>query len=163
MTSSGNFLTMKITTHRVKDVNMKIKEYFKLRLVTVSCKSALLLFLSIFMSLCVNPNADSGSNLVEYSFSGNWRGNGTDSEGNSFAFFAKVSHLGENKYRMFILNELNSQNKPIHIMDGVLENNTFSYTADEGLYEGGGTLSKDMFEGYYKGPVDGTYTMRRVK
>ena len=47
-------------------------------------------------------------------------------------------------------------------MDGVLENNTYSYTADDGAYEGSGTLSKDLFEGYYKGPVDGTFRMWRI-
>jgi hypothetical protein len=40
---------------------------------------------------------------------------------------------------------------------------TYSYTADDGSYEGGGTLSKDLFEGYYKGPIDGTYKMWRIK
>jgi hypothetical protein len=47
-------------------------------------------------------------------------------------------------------------------MNGALENNKFSYTSDEGLYEGIGTLSEDLFEGYYKGPVDGTYRMWRI-
>ena len=62
----------------------------------------------------------------------------------------------------FHIDELDTVKKPLHVMEGVLENNKFPYTADEGLYEGGGTLSKDLFEGYYKGPVDGTYKMWRV-
>ena len=66
-------------------------------------------------------------------------------------------------YRMLILDKLNTLNKPLHIMDGVLGKNKFSYTADEGTYKGGGTLSKDLFEGYYKGPVDGTFRMWRIK
>jgi len=114
------------------------------------------------LSSCTNPNANSGSDQVNYPFSGNWQGNGSDSEGNPFTFVAKVSHLGDDKYRMLILDELDTPNEPMHIMDGVLENNKFTYAADEGLYEGGGTLSKDLFEGYYKGPVDGTYQMRRM-
>ena len=96
-------------------------------------------------------------------FSGDWQGNGTDSAGNEFAFFAKVSHLGDNRYRVLILDKLDTLRKPIHIMDGVLEDNQFPHTADEGLYEGGGTLSEDTFEGYYKGPIDGTYRMWRTK
>ena len=64
---------------------------------------------------------------------------------------------------MLILDALDTLQKPIHIMDGVLENNTYSYTADDGAYEGSGTLSKDLFEGYYKGPVDGTYKMWRIE
>jgi hypothetical protein len=96
-------------------------------------------------------------------FSGCWQGNGTDSAGNEFAFAAKVSHLGDNKYRVLILDKLDTLRNPIHIMDGVLENNQFPHTADEGLFEGGGTLSEDTFEGYYKGPIGGTYRMWRIK
>ena len=96
-------------------------------------------------------------------FSGDWQGNGTDSAGNEFAFAAKVGHLGDNKYRVLILDKLDTLRKPIHIMDGVLENSQFPHTADAGLYEGGGTLSEDTFEGYYKVPIDGTYKMWRIK
>jgi hypothetical protein len=95
--------------------------------------------------------------------SGDWQGNGADSAGNEFAFVAKVNHLGDNKYRVLILDKLNTLKKPIHIMEGLLENGKFSYTADEGIYEGGGTLSEDMFEGYYKGLIAGTYKMWRIK
>ena len=128
----------------------------------MSCKSIALLSLCLFLSSCTNLTANSGSNQANYSFIGNWQGNGTDSEGNAFTFFAKVGHLGDNKYRILTLRDLDTLDEPIHIMDGVLENNKFSYTADEGLYEGGGTLSEDLFEGYYKGPVDGTYKMWRI-
>ena len=99
--------------------------------------------------------------MANYQFIGEWQGNGTDAEGNEFTFFAKVSHLGDNKYRVLILDKMDALKKPIHIMEGRLEKNRFSYTADESLYEGGGTLGKDIFEGYYKGPVDGTYKMWR--
>jgi hypothetical protein len=96
-------------------------------------------------------------------FSGDWQGKGTDSAGNQFAFAAKVSHLGANKYRVLILDKLDTLKSPIHIMDGALENNQFLHTADEGLYKGGGMLRGDTFEGYYKGPIDGTYKMWRIK
>ena len=129
----------------------------------MSCKSIALLSLCLFLSSYTNLTANSGSNQANYSFIGNWQGNGTDSEGNAFTFFARVSHLGNNKYRILTLRDLDTLDEPIHIMDGVLENNKFSYTADEGLYEGGGTLSEDLFEGYYKGPVDGTYEMWRIE
>jgi len=142
---------------------MNIEDYFKLWPVIVSCKSIALLSLCFLLSSCANPNANLGSNPITYPFSGNWQGNGTDAEGNEFTFFAKVSHLGDNKYRVLILDKLDTLEKPMHIMDGVLENNKFAHTADEGLYEGGGTLSKDLFEGYYKGPVHGTYKMWRIK
>lgn len=139
---------------------MSEEKHFMLRPII---EALVLLSLWSFFISCTNPNANSGSNQANYPFSGNWQGNGTDSEGTPFTFFAKVSHLGDHKYRMLILDKLDTLNEPLHIMDGVLENNKFTYAADEGLYEGGGTLSKDLFEGYYKGPVDGTYKMWRIK
>ena len=48
-------------------------------------------------------------------------------------------------------------------MDGVMKDRTYTYTADGGSYTGAGKLDGDVFEGYYKGPVDGTYKMQRVK
>jgi hypothetical protein len=63
---------------------------------------------------------------------------------------------------MLILTDLDAQNEPLHIMEGILENNKFIYTSDNGQYKGDGTLGKDRFKGYYKGPVDGTFTMRRI-
>ena len=142
---------------------MNIEEYFKYGSVIVSCKTIAVLSLCIFLSSCTDLNANSDKNQVNYPFSGDWQGNGTDSEGNEFTFAAKVSYLGDNKYRLLILDKLDTLNKPIHIMDGVLENNKFSYAADEGTYEGGGSLGKDLFEGYYKGPVNGNFRMWRIK
>jgi len=142
---------------------MKIGMQFKFGSAMVIGKSIALLFLCLLLSACTNQEADTDSNQANYPFIGNWQGNGVDSAGNPFDFFAKVSTLGENRYRMLILDALDTQNEPMHTMDGVLEHNKFSYTADEGLYEGGGTLGKDRFEGYYKGPVDGTFTMWRIE
>jgi hypothetical protein len=139
---------------------MSEEKHFMLRPIVAAL---VLLFLCTFLISCTNPNANSDSNQANYSFSGNWQGNGTDSEGNEFTFAAKVSHLGDNKYRVLFLDKLDTLKEPMHIMDGVLENNKFLCTADEGLYDGGGTLSKDLFEGYYKGPVDGTFKMWRIK
>jgi len=126
------------------------------------CKSIVLLSLCLVLSSCTNSEKSSNSNLENYSFTGDWHGDGTDSKGNQFKFFARVSHSGDNRYRMLILTDLDKPNEPIHIMDGVLENNRFSYTSDEGLYKGNGTLSKDRFDGYYKGPVDGKYRILRI-
>ena len=127
--------------------------------IIISFELACLLFVCLFLSSCVNINTISNSNKESYLFSGNWQGSGIDSEGNEFIFAAKVIDLGNNNYRVLILDKLDTQKKPMHIMVGVLKNNKFSYTADEGLYEGGGELSNEMFKGYYKGPVDGTYKM----
>lgn len=96
-------------------------------------------------------------------FAGDWAGSGVDSEGNTAEFAAKVIDLGENHYRVLVLDALDTEKKPMHVMDGVLFDGEFPYTADEGLYTGSGTLEGDTFIGYYKGPVDGTFTMHRIK
>jgi hypothetical protein len=140
-----------------------IENLFKLGGAVMSCKSIVKALLCLCLSSCANLTSDSGNHQMNDPFVGNWQGNGSDSEGNAFTFFARVSHLGYSKYRILTLRDLDKPDEPIHIMEGVLENNNFSYTADEGLYEGGGTLSENLFEGYYKGPVDGSYTMWRIK
>ena len=101
--------------------------------------------------------------IEDDSFAGNWTGSGVDSEGNEFTFAAKVTALGDDNYRVLILDKLDTTNEPMHIMDGILKDGQYEYTADEGLCTGGGTLDGDEFEGYYKGPIDGTFTMERVK
>jgi hypothetical protein len=118
--------------------------------------------LCLSISSCTNTKSGYDNDQVNYQFIGLWQGNGKDAEGNGFTFAARVTYSGENRYRLLILDKLDTAKEPIHIMDGVLENNRFQYTADNGLYEGRGTLSKERFEGYYKGPVDGTYTMWRI-
>lgn len=128
----------------------------------MSCKSIALFFLCLVLNSCTNSKDNSDSSQVNYSFIGNYEGEGSDSEGNHFNFFSKVSHLGESKYRMLILTDLDAQNEPLHIMEGILENNKFIYTSDNGQYKGDGTLGKDRFKGYYKGPVGGTFTMWRI-
>ena len=126
------------------------------------CKSITLLALSLVLGSCTNPKDNSDNSQINYSFIGNYEGEGADSEGNSFNFFAMVSHSGDNKYRMLILADLDKPNEPLHVMDGVLEDNKFIYTSDNGQYKGDGTFEKDRFEGYYKGPVNGTFTMQRM-
>ncbi|MBN1907117.1 MAG: hypothetical protein JW927_18705 [Deltaproteobacteria bacterium] len=128
----------------------------------MSSRSIALLSLCLVVSSCSNTKIGDDNDQVNYPFTGNWQGNGKDSEGNGFTFAGRVMHSGVNRYRIMILDKLDTLKEPIHIMDGVLENNRFIYTADNGLYEGEGMLNKDMFEGFYKGPVDGTYTMWRI-
>jgi hypothetical protein len=96
-------------------------------------------------------------------FAGDWAGSGVDSDGNEFTFAAKVTALEDNGYRVLVLDTLDSQKEPLHIMKGILEDNKFVYTADEGLYSGGGELKDGIFTGFYLGPVDGTFTMQRLK
>jgi hypothetical protein len=96
-------------------------------------------------------------------FAGNWQGSGVDSQGNEATFAVKVIDLGDHKYRMLILDALDTQNDPMHVMDGVLKKNEYTYTADGGAYTGGGKLDGDTFAGYYKGSVDGTFKMQRAK
>ena len=110
----------------------------------------MLLCTCLFLGGCADP------------FAGDWQGSGIDSKGNEFTFAAKVIEQGNHQYRMLVLDSLDTENEPMHVMDGVLKGNRFPYTADEGTYTGGGTLDGDTFEGYYKGPVDGTFKMKRV-
>lgn len=119
----------------------------------------LILFACLFLCSCSNLESVS----CNYPFAGDWQGSGVDSKGNEFKFAAKVIDLGDYKYRLLVLDKLDTQKKPMHVMDGVLKDNKYAYTADKGIYVGGGELGEEMFEGYYKGPVDGTYTMHRVK
>jgi len=121
-----------------------------------------LLSLCLFLNSCNHLISNMKNTQVNYTFTGNWQGRGVDSEGNEFVFAAKVSYLGDNKYRVLILDRLDTSNKPLHIMEGELLCNTFTYTSDEGLYVGGGELNEDVYKGYYEGPVDGTYKMWRL-
>lgn len=104
-----------------------------------------------------------GSCARQESFSGDWVGSGVDSDGNEFTFAAKVTAVEDNGYQVLILDSLDSQNEPLHIMKGILEDGQFVYTADGGLYSGGGELKNGVFTGFYLGPVDGTFTMHRVE
>ncbi len=134
-----------------------------LRLVNRSFAGILFLCASLFLSSCANSDAVSGDNRKIYPFAGIWQGSGIDSEGNEFTFAAKVIALGDHKYRVLVLDKFDTQKEPMHVMDGVLKGNKFAYTADEGEYVGGGELDDEMFEGYYKGPVDGTFKMQRLR
>ncbi|MBW8016485.1 MAG: hypothetical protein FVQ82_09880 [Planctomycetes bacterium] len=123
-------------------------------------KISFALFIFFCISLFLVSCANSGSN---YPFAGDWQGSGSDSAGNDYTFAAKVIDLGDGKFRMLVLDKLGTKKKPMHTMDGVLENNKFPHTADNGIYTGSGELTKEEFTGWYKGPVDGTYKMQRVK
>lgn len=126
-------------------------------------KIACLLSLCLSLNSCVSPNGKSDCCKEKKPFAGNWQGSGTDAEGNEFTFAAKVIHQGGNRYRILVLDRIDTLKKPLHVMDGVLKNNEFTYTADDKLYVGGGKLDKEKFTGFYKGPVDGIYTMWRME
>ena len=117
----------------------------------------------LFLSSCVNTDAVSSGDQKNCPFTGHWQGSGIDSQGNEFNFAAKVIALGSDHYRVLILNKIDTHKEPMHVMDGVMKDNKFIYTADEGMYIGEGKLDNEIFEGYYEGPVDGTYEMQRVK
>jgi hypothetical protein len=117
----------------------------------------------LLLNACTNQGATSKASQDVEQFAGNWQGSGVDSEGNEFTFAAKVIALDDHQYQVLILDSIDTQNDPMHIMDGVMKNNEYTYTADEGVYTGGGKLENDTFEGFYKGPVDGTFIMHRMK
>ncbi len=96
-------------------------------------------------------------------FVGNWQGSGKAENGEEAEFVARVISLGGNKYRMSTFNSFDTGQEPMHVMDGVLKDNKFIYTADNGVYEGEGILSGEVFRCYYKGPVNGEFEMHRVE
>ena len=71
--------------------------------------------------------------------------------------------LGENRYRVLILESLDYTDDPLHVMEGTLTGNDFTYTADDGQYTGGGKLKNNVFTGYYEGPVDGKFQMQHIE
>jgi hypothetical protein len=124
--------------------------YFSFIMVILVC-------LGVLVCSCAGPEKSLGGEL----FAGRWEGDGVDAEGNEFVFAATITETGENRYRVLILESFDAQD-PMHVMDGVLEGGRYTYTADEGLYTGVCELAGGMLRGYYKGPVDGSFQMRRV-
>ena len=95
-------------------------------------------------------------------FMGDWQGSGTASDGAAFEFVAQVIAQGGNQYQVNILTAFDVRVKPLHVMEGSLQGNTYTYTADGGQYRGECTLSDEVCKGWYKGDVDGQFEMRRV-
>jgi 3-keto-disaccharide hydrolase len=96
-------------------------------------------------------------------FMGDWEGEGSSSDGESFEFAAQVIALGDGGYRINILKEFDVGGEPMHVMDGVLKEDEYSYTADGGAYTGSGVLDGDVFRGSYKGDVGGRFEMKRIE
>ena len=126
---------------------------------TISISLFSLFFITLLAS-CASLNSTESESRINYPFCGDWQGQGSDSEGNEFTFFATVIDLEDCNYRILFFARLDAT-EPMHIMDGVLKNNEITSTADDGVYEGHGVLEADLFRGSYQGPVDGTYTMWR--
>ena len=95
-------------------------------------------------------------------FMGDWRGSGVDENGQTSDFVAQVIAQGDGQYRINVLNRFDVRERPIHVMDGVLKDGKFPYTADAGAYTGSGALDGDVFRGFYKGDVGGRFEMRRI-
>lgn len=126
----------------------------------VSIKVLCLLTAILFSISCSTQFQSTEGN---HEFSGNWRGNGEDSEGNKFSFEAKVIKVGVNEYKILITDKIDSNNEPFHVISGALKNNIFVSTADGHKYRGGGKLSSKFYEGFYNGEVNGTYKMWRIR
>ena len=62
-----------------------------------------------------------------------------------------------------IVDKIDSNKKPFHVIIGELKNNIFISSSDGGKYTGGGELSYELYKGFYNGPIDGTYKMWRIK
>ena len=151
----------------------------KCRLFINSCKifaGLPALFLLLAVSSCTAP-ADGrpiqqGKEMVVHRmpygrsidpFMGDWEGSGEADDGEKFDFVAQAIALGDGKYRVLTLEEFDTRKKPMHVLDGVLEGDKFVYTADDGLYDGEGTLSGEKFRAHYKGQVNGRFEMHRIE
>ncbi len=88
-------------------------------------------------------------------FMGNWAGDGTADNGQYFEYAAQVIVHGDGQYRINIIDAFDTKNKPMHILDGTLKGSKYVYSADNGQYEGQGTLKGQTFEAYYEGSVSG--------
>jgi len=95
-------------------------------------------------------------------FMGDWQGNGTAGDGTAFEFVAQVIAQGNSQYQVNILTAFDVRARPMHVMEGSLQGNKYTYTADGGQYRGECTLDGEVCKGWYKGDVDGRFEMRRV-
>ena len=110
-----------------------------LAVVVISC-------IALTLGSCANPKTSRNIDP----FAGNWQGSGVDSQGNEFNFAAKVISLGDQKYRMLVLDKIDTQKEPMHIMDGVLKGNKFIYTSDNSTYVGECEIGDELLIERYK-------------
>ena len=127
---------------------------------------SLILLLIIFLCV-VHATADSvqkQKNQPEFAdpLMGDWTGHYT-SDNDQGDFVAQVIALGDNKYRINMLEQFDSWAGPAHVLDAVLDGNELTYTADEGIYEGEGILDSGILKAKYRGPVNGRFEIQRVK
>ncbi len=94
-------------------------------------------------------------------FSGDWVGTYQADDGAGDLVARVIAH-GEGNYRINIYGAFDTADGPIHVMDGVLDGNAYTYTSDGGVYEGKGTLEGDTFKCNYEGPVNGIFEMKHV-
>ena len=118
----------------------------------------LLIPLSCLFNGCISHQPD--KTIV---FTGKWQGSGVDSKGTKAEFVARITSTGSNKYQILILKDFADTTKPMHVMDGVLDGCVYSYTSDNGIYSGKCELTESLLTGYYKGPIDGTFTLHRIE
>ena len=122
-------------------------------------KFIIILLLSYLLCGCTIHKPDNPKII----FTGKWQGSGVDSDGIKAEFVATVIAMGGKHYQVSILEDFSKNTKPMHVMDGILDGNIYSYTADNGKYSGSCELTTDSFKGYYKGPIDGTFILYRIK
>jgi hypothetical protein len=80
----------------------------------------------------------------------------------SSEFVAQVIALGDNQYRMNVLKAFDERATPVHVMEGSLQENKYTYTADGGKYRGECVLEGESCKGWYKGDPNGQFEMTRI-
>jgi hypothetical protein len=99
-------------------------------------------------------------------FMGDWQGIRKSNDGATADMMIQVIALGNNQYRMRVLESFERPQNAVAVMDADLKDSAVRFKSVEGgtawTGEGEGTLKDGTFEGKYKGSDDGTFTVKRV-
>ncbi len=99
-------------------------------------------------------------------FMGDWQGIRRTVSGVTGDLSMQVIALGNNQYRMRVLESFEWPQDPVAIMEAELHDQTVRFkNAENGMQwsgQGEGTLKEGKFEGTYKGTDEGSFLIRRV-
>lgn len=99
-------------------------------------------------------------------FMGDWQGVRQTDSGMTGDLSMQVIALGNNQYRMRVLESFDWPHDPVAVMDAELKGQAVRFKSvgggTEWTGEGDGTLKDGKFEGKYKGTDDGSFSVKRV-
>ena len=118
--------------------------------------------ISIVVCTFIVPTVPASQAVGVDPFMGDWEGHGQAADGEPFRFVAQVIAWGDGQYQINVLEAFAQRAEPLHVMDGLLQGDTYTYTADGGRYRGQCVLDGETCRGAYQGDVDGRFEMHRV-